>query len=229
MGIFVYGRRTDFLNVMRKVVPDSAVFYEDAEEAKKAISSSDIQIIIIGLEKEDTTGMGLAYYFRRIHRYYLTPIIFVADSDCYEEKAFREIRCYDYLYPSVSEKRVREVLYFLMEKMDPLFVPKGLVIRRRHEIYRFETEDILYLEILNKHLVIHTLFCVFELPYHPIGECVAQTQGELIQCHRSMAVNRKYIESIHYGKRRIYLKNCPDSIFLGPKYMKQIRAAFDVN
>lgn len=225
--ILVYSKDQKSCRMITSALGSSAVLVDSQADAKKYISGREIKVLLIDLENAEKEGIALAYYLRGIHRFYLTPIIFLAKNDRYERQAFREIHCHDYLRKPVQAKQLREIVNLLCEKLDPLYIPKGLVIRMRSGIYRFEISDIIYIEILNKNLIIHTLYDIWEFPYRPIRECVEQGRGELVQCHRSMAVNRHFVEHIDYLNRQIRLTKRPERVLLGPKYIKGIRALFD--
>lgn len=225
--ILVYSRDRESCRMITSALGSSAVLVDSQADAKKYISGREIKVLLIDLENSEKEGIALAHYLRGIHRHYLTPIVFFAENDQYERQAFHEIHCHEYLYKPVQPDKIREIVNLLCEKLDPYYIPKGLVIRMRGGTYRFEISDIIYIEILNKNLVVHTLYDVWEFPYRPIRDCVVQGRGELVQCHRSMAVNRHFVERIDYLNRQIRLIKRPERVPLGPKYIKGLRALFD--
>ena len=83
------------------------------------------------------------------------------------------------------------------------------------------------MEILNRNLIIHTLFDVLSFPYRRLGECIDQGRGELIQCHRAIAVNRAYVERLDYMKRLVILRDELGTVMMGRKYIHNLREQFD--
>lgn len=227
MDVLVYSNEQEICQLAASTPDDRMMLVHTLEEAGKCICNRNINVVIIDLEAAEEEGIALAHYLRGIHRYYLTPIVFLAKNDRYEKTAFREIHCYDYLYKPIQWKQLSEIVNLLCDKLDPNYIPKGLVIRLRNDVYRFEISDVFYVEILNKNLIIHTKYEDWKFPYRPIQECVEQGRGELVQCHRAMAVNRHFVERIDYLNRNILLKGRKDNVLLGPKYMPGIRALFD--
>ena len=227
MEVLVYSKEEKFCRMIHSFFAEQIMLVHTLGEAKRWICSRKISVVIIDLEQAGEEGIALAHYLREIHRHYLTPIIFLADDDAYEREAFREIRCYDYLCKPVRPEMLREVVNLLCDKLDPNCIPKSLVIRLRNDVYRFEISDVVYLEIFNKKLIIHTQYEDWDFPYRPIRECVGQGRGELVQCHRAMAVNRHYVERVDDQNRNILLKGRGDKVLLGPKYMRGIRSLFD--
>lgn len=227
MEVLVYSREPELCRKIHSVFDEPIMLVHTLGDAKNRICKRKINVVIIDLDGAGEEGIALAHYLRGIHRYYLTPIIFLAEDEAYEREAFREIRCYDYLHKPVCFEKLREIVNLLSDKLDPNCIPKGLVIRLRRDVYRFEIADVVYIEILNKRLIVHTEYEDWNFPYRPIGECVGQGRGELVQCHRAMAVNRRYVERIDYQNRNILLKGRSDRVLLGPKYMRGIRSLFD--
>ena len=101
------------------------------------------------------------------------------------------------------------------------------MINTRLGIHMFEAKDILYLEICNKTLYVHTRYDVFSFPYRKLGVCMEQCGGDLVQCHRSIAVNCLYVKKIDYVNRQICLVKQYGNVALGRKYMKGLRKQFD--
>lgn len=223
MEILMYSNEPVTCDVYARVLGNMVVLVRSLEEAKEYAGNHDVKAFLIDIIKKEEDGLALAYYLREIHRYSMTPILFLATDDKFASEAHKEIHCYDYIYMPISPYSLKETLVILCEKMDPNFIPQGITVRLRSGHYRFEIKNIIYVEILNKKLVLHTRYNIWEFPYRPIKEFVAQSRGELVQCHRSMAVNRKYVKRIDYLNRTIELTNRPDKILLGPKYMEGIR------
>lgn len=224
MEILMYSTDPATCDIMLPVLGDMVILIRSLEEAKKYISNHDVKAFLIDLvNTEEEDGLALAYYLRDIHRYCMTPLLFLAKDNQYVRLAYKEFRCYDYLRKPLSPYLLKDTLTLLCEKLDPDYCPKGIVVRLRSGIHRFEIKDITYVEILNKKLIIHTLYNVWKFPYRPIKEFLQQGRGELVQCHRSMAVNRQYVQHIDYLNRTIELTNSPDKVLLGPKYMEGIR------
>lgn len=227
MDILVYVKEEKTHRLITSALGEAAVFVKELPDVQKAIGRNRFKVILIDLEDGEEDGMRMAHYLRGIHRYYLTPVVFLAKDDRCKWQAYQKIRCYDYIYKPFKQRNLRETINLLCNKLDPEHIPKGLVIRSRAEIYRFEISDILFVEILNKNLILHTIYGIWEFPYHSIGECIAQGRGELIQCHRAMAVNRRYVKRIDYMNRSIILENTSEQVLLGPKFMQGIRNLFD--
>lgn len=90
-----------------------------------------------------------------------------------------------------------------------------------------ETTDILYIEVMNRNLLVHTWYDILTFPYRQLGLCIEQCRGDLIQCHRSIAVNCDYVEKLDYVNRLVHLKKEFGVVAMGRKYMDGLRERFD--
>lgn len=228
MKFLLYSEDSHTCDIVAPILGELIVLCRSLPEAKEYVRTHDVKAFIIELilnDEED--GLALAHYVREIHRYSMTPIIFLALDSRYEREAYKVFRCYDYMSKAISPYWLRDTLVILREKIDPDFTPQGISVRLRTGDFRIQLRNILYMEILNKELVIHTLYNVWNFPYRPIKQFVEQARGELVQCHRSMAVNRRFVERIDYLNRTIHLKDRPEKVLLGPKYMEGIRDLLD--
>lgn len=199
----------------------------NSDRAKDILQQQNIKAVLIDLEEQEREGLNFAAYLREIHRYYLLPVIFLAVDRTYEEMAFHEIHCFDYVIKPVRMEQMIEILNLLSGRLDPWCIPKGLVLHVKEGVYRMEMSDIVYVEILNRNLIVHTIFDALVFPYRRLGECIAQGRGELIQCHRAIAVNRTYVERLDYTNKLVYLKEEMGTVMIGRKFISDLREEFD--
>lgn len=197
------------------------------ERAREILYSNEIKAVLIDLEDNAEDGFSLASYLRQIHRYYLIPLIFLASGWRYENKAFHDFHCFDYIIKPVPIENVIKILNLICGQLDPSQIPGGLVLRIREGVHRIELSDIVYLEILNRNLIVHTLYDVRSFPYRRLRECIDQGQGELVQCHRSIVVNCAYVERLDYAGRLVLLKDGRGAVAMGRKYMESLRVRLD--
>lgn len=193
------------------------------EKAKEILYCNKIKAVLIDLEDNEQEGFVLASYLRQIHRYYLLPLIFLAPDCRYEKTAFHTFHCFDYIIKPAAIENVMRILNLICGQLDPFQIPGGLVLRIRGGVHRIEMSDIVYLEILNRNLIVHTIYDERAFPYRRLGECIDQGRGELVQCHRSIAVNCAYVERLDYAERQVLLKKDMGAVAMGRKYMEDFR------
>lgn len=227
VDILVFCREMVEFSGMGQAADTGMIATTHLEEAKKILYSQKIKAVIVDLEGMEGEGLSLVSYLRGIHKYYLLPVIFLAADATYESQAFHVFHCFDYVTKPICTEKLMEMLNLLRGRLDPCRVPKGLILRVRGGIHRMEIMDILYIEILNRMLVVHTRYDIQTFPYRQLGECIDQCQGDLIQCHRSIAVNCEYVEKLDYANRLVYLKKEFGTVAMGRKYMDGLRQRFD--
>lgn len=222
MEILVMSRDNDLFRMMKQIGIRTFLWARNIREAKQMLISKDVKMIVIDLQGQEKEGFSLALYIRGIHRHYLTPLIMLAENNRYEKQSFCEAHCFAYYTKPIRDEKLWNHMNMIMSVMDPSYIPLGLVFRTRDGIHRVEISDIRYLEILKHNIYVHTSYDVLRYPYRTMSDCLSQGRGQLLQCHRSLAVNRDYIEYIDYSNRTIYLKGNQETIDIGPKYIKTL-------
>ena len=225
--VLVFSKHIEAYRGLKEYLQPDIALVNNAGRAKDMLRQQYIKAVLIDLEGQEKEGFELAFYLRGIHRYYLLPLIFLAEDRAYEEMAFHEIHCFDYVTKPVLMDQMIEILNLLSGRLDPACIPKGLVLRVKEGVYRVAMSEVVYVEILNRNLIIHTLFDVLSFPYRRLGECIDQGRGELIQCHRAIAVNRAYVERLDYMKRLVILRDELGTVMMGRKYIHNLREQFD--
>ena len=227
--ILVFVREESRWHGAGSICDSGMVLTSQLDLAKRILSGGHIKALLVDLEGQEKEGLSLVSYLRGIHKYYLMPVIFLAEDATYESMAFHVYHCFDYVTKPICVEKMMEILNLLRGRLDPYRVPKGLILRVRGGIHRMETEDILYIEVLNRNLVVHTRYDILTFPYRQLGSCIDQCRGDLIQCHRSIAVNCNYVEKLDYVNRLVHLKMEFGTVAMGRKYMEGLRERFDGN
>lgn len=225
--ILIFCKEKETFDELSQAMPCRIEIVSQVERAKEQLYCCNIRAVIIDLEEQEQDGFLLAAYLRGIYRYYLLPVIFLAGDYRCERAAFHDFHCFDYLKKPVPVEKLTGIINLVSGRLDSPQIPKGLVIRARDGIHRVEMADIIYLEVLNKNLVVHTIYEERHFPYRRLGECIDQGRGDLVQCHRSIVVNCAYVERLDYAERQVLLKRGMGAVAMGKKYMKELRERLD--
>lgn len=199
----------------------------EKREAEEAVQLNTYRLILIDLEGKEKEGIEFAFFVRGLREYGLTPILFFAGDREYEQLAFHEIHCYDYMVKPICEEEIIRILYLYLTHI-PVFDEKRRMSFQVHgEEYVIPIQDIVYMEVMNRSIFVHTVSQILEVPYRKLCDCMACGEGEFIQCHRSCIVNRSYIRKIDYVNHKIELKDSTEKIDMGRKYERMLRHKFD--
>lgn len=219
------GKILAFQGKQKKFVPKTDLIHTvtGLKEGKSALQKRQYQIVLIDLDEAGDKGMEFACFLRALHDYYLTPVIFFAKDDTYQQEAFHDIHCYDYLLKPVSYEEILKIIHLYLSTKEKEPVAVFLDFKIHGVLYQIPLTEIVYLETINRSIEIHTCHSVQIVPYLTLRNCLEQGQGRLLQCHRSMAVNRDFVERIDHARRRIWLKEDYGWLDLGRRYQKSVR------
>ncbi len=206
----------------------SGVYYiSDMEYAKEVLQEKRISFIVIDLEDAEEEGIDFALFVRGLEKYSLLPIVFLAPNANWEQAAFHEIHCYDFFVKPLKKEDVVTILYLYVMR-DDLDAGERTVSFRLHGIVtKIDIENIVFMRSSQRCIHIHQKDKVTDIPYMRLKDCLWEQYG-MVQCHRSVIVNEKYVENIDFTNHYIQLRDNLGQIEMGRKYMQDMRRRFDV-
>ena len=198
-------------------------------KAKRHMIFESFLFIIIDLEETEALGIELAGYIRQIPRQYMTPIFFLAGDRVYEEYAFHEIHCYDYFVKPLKPEDKRKILRFCRQRLDEGEKARSIVFSVGRDRYPVNEKDILYLESLNRTVVVHTVHDEMQVPSLRLRDFVKENDGMFLQIHRGTVVNRSRIQCVDAVNAMVELDCNGIQLKIGKTYMDSVRKSFDEN
>lgn len=154
--------------------------------------SDNIDIFFLDIEMKDITGIDVAKKIRETND--KAEIIFTTGLIDYMQIGY-EVRAYRYLLKPIQFEKLKEHINKcvddIMRKRS-----KNLIIKNKGSIYNIAIEDIMFVEVINKDIMIHTKKQVYKLK-----TSMRQIEKELerydfYRCHKGFLVNIKKIDSI---------------------------------
>lgn len=223
------GENTDKFETAGKTGQAEHVMRIVTEEkgAEEAVQTKTYRFILIDLEGMEESGIAFAFFVRGLKEYRMTPILFFAKDKKYEQMAFHDIHCYDYMVKPICTEEMLRIVYLYLTHSPNLVEDSQIRFRVYGEDYMISVQDIIYMEALNRSVFVHTVNYILEVPYMKLRDCVSYGEGAFLQCHRSYIVNRRYIRKIDYVNHQIELKDAKEKIFMGRKYERLLRHKFD--
>ncbi len=201
------------------------IIYHSADVLKYAILD-DYDIFCLDTKFTEISGFEIAKKIRDMAKYKLTPIIFIAESLKDEDKitAFEEIHCYDYIVkPFIDERLKKPLCEIICNKIKKKGKTEYLDLVDRGCSYHINQNDMVYIEIQNKKLMITTVKKKIVLHTYTLHNVLNKLTSNFVQCHKSYAINLNYIKRIEPEGNVISLE-CTDSIIpIGRKYKKNLK------
>ncbi|MDE7334262.1 MAG: LytTR family DNA-binding domain-containing protein [Lachnospiraceae bacterium] len=216
---------------VRELYPDAEVsLYQSGEELLLACVRPDI--LLLDIKMPGKNGMETAREFRRSNKN--TIIIFVTALEDYVFQAF-DVGAFHYLVKPFDEKKFMEVMSNAAE--ESLERKRGkyangkknlpaLIINTGGRHIAVNLEEIIYAEVYDRKVVIHTMDTDIEY-YGRMKELEKKAGDDFYRSHRAFLVNfnfvRKYDGSIIYlekGQALMSKQNYRDFV---KKYLKYIQ------
>lgn len=184
-------------NYLEKILPQITNQYEilifnSGEELFDSYPDK-IDIFLLDIQMEKLNGMDTARRIREIDNKNV-EIIFTTSIVDYIQEGY-EVRAYRYLLKPI---KFEELQKHILSCIDIITKNKesNLIINTKGEIYKININEITYIEILKKDMIIHTLS-----KYYEVKMSMEKIEKELelynfFRCHRSFLVNINYIENI---------------------------------
>lgn len=152
----------------------------------------DTDIFFLDIEMKKISGMDVARKIREVGD--SSEIIFTTGLIDYIQDGY-EVRAYRYLLKPIKFNRlkyhVNECIKDILKRHE-----NNLVVVNKGSVYKVEIDEITFIEVINKDIIIHTKNQTYNTKTN-----MKSIEKELIKynfyrCHKSFLVNIKYVESI---------------------------------
>ena len=173
---------------------DIVGFYDGASLLESA-SATDYDVIFLDIKMSAPDGMETARKLREMR--FKGYIIFVTVLEDYVFDAF-EVSAYDYLVKPVENEKFLRTMSRLQKQLESSFI----TIQRDGQNYFLNLDDILYCEVLNRKIYIHTLDRGTFDYYGKIEDLEKRLTGSnrnFFRCHRSFLVNLAHLNGFGHG------------------------------
>lgn len=196
-----------------------------AGQALKISNTYDISLFIIDIQLTDYKGTDLANELRDLQKYKYTPMIFATAIATEELRAYREIKCYDYLVKPFTKEEVKTSVLNVLDYLHTIKIDVPIVrIEQKGFIFEYQLQDIVYIESFGKKMVIHMKNPDGDLIQEDIAGYSLKSildllkNGPFQQCHKSYIINTDFIERIVKAKSTLSLRGTSISLPIGNKY-----------
>lgn len=192
---------------VQRIYPHAALlFYQSGEELLRSDSRPDI--LLLDIQMAGKNGMETAREFRGNHKD--TVLIFVTALEDYVFQAF-DVGAFHYLVKPFDDIKFEEVLKNAAKQLEDRKNEEAestkhepsLVVTTGGKHITVDPEDIVYAEVFDRKVILHTLHEDIEY-YGKMKELEAKIGDDFYRPHRSYLVNLNYIRK--YDASTIYLE-----------------------
>lgn len=162
-------------------------------------------ILFLDIQMSGKNGIETAKELRRRHKN--TILIFVTALSEYVYEAF-DVNAFHYLVKPFSAEKMREVLSKALQQLDDTeaigqLPPQMLLIKRGRLSTKVLLSDIIYAEVFNRKVMLHTVNGDIEY-YGKLTDLSEQAGEDFYRTHRAYLVNLKYVEK--YNSTTVWLE-----------------------
>ena len=205
------GNRENLLRMLGTYCPQIKIsaICSSVTEARTVLPEAKPDILFLDIQMPDKSGMETAMELRKKNK--RTILIFVTALEEYVFQAF-DVGAYHYLVKPFSEEKFAEVLQKAVkeleerEKAESAETEKktpSLMITSGGKHIAVHWEDIVYAEIFDRKILLHTMDEDIEY-YGKMKELETKAGDSFYRSHRAYLVNFDYIRK--YDATTIYLK-----------------------
>ena len=153
----------------------------------------DVDIFLLDIQLEEIDGMNLARKLRSMYDKNV-EIIFITSLIDYVQEGY-EVRAYRYLIKPI---KLDDLEMHLISCFNEIERNKGkdLILNSKTEIFKINTADIYYIEVLKREITIYTK--IFEYSINMTMDSIERkiNQKNFYRCHKSYLVNLDYVGNV---------------------------------
>ena len=200
--------REMIIDKVKKFYPaEDIVSYGSGREVLDALQLPDILFLDIQMPEMD--GLETAGELRKLNRQMI--IIFVTVTEDYVFQSF-DVGAFHYLIKPFEDEKFAEVLHnavrqFRERKTERMGIKRelpSLVVTTKGKHITVPMEDVVYAEVYNRKIIIHTMDADIEF-YGKMKELEKKAGDDFYRPHRAYLINLNFIRK--YDARTIYLEN----------------------
>ncbi|EQF26178.1 response regulator [Clostridioides difficile CD160] len=168
--------------------------YLSGEELLKS-NLKDIDILFLDIKMEKLNGMDTARKIREVDNE--MEIIFITSLIDYVQEGY-EVRAYRYLLKPIELEELKKHVLTCIKDIE-INRDSYITIKNKSNTYKIYLNEIKYIEVQKKDMLIHTINKNFDIRYS-----LSKIEKELnlykfIRCHKSFIVNLSYVENIKHN------------------------------
>lgn len=155
-------------------------------------SLKNIDILLLDIQMGQINGMDTARKIREVDND--MEIIFITSLIDYVQEGY-EVRAYRYLLKPIELEELKKHVLTCIKEIEKN-KNNYIVIKNKSNTYKIDSNEIKYIEVQKKDMLIHTINKSFDARYSLEKIEKDLKQDKFVRCHKSFLVNLSYVENI---------------------------------
>ncbi|KPI55738.1 chemotaxis protein CheY [Clostridioides difficile] len=152
----------------------------------------DIDILLLDIKMEKLNGMDTARKIREVDNE--MEIIFITSLIDYVQEGY-EVRAYRYLLKPIEFEELKKHVLACIKDIE-INKESYITIKNKSNTYKIYLNQIKYIEVQKKDMLIHTINKNFDVRYSLSKIEKELNPYQFIRCHKSFIINLSYVENI---------------------------------
>lgn len=210
-------------NYIKNILDKEHIEYElrkycSGEELLEA-NLKDVDILLLDIKMDNINGMDVA---RKIREYgNKMEIIFITSLIDYVQDGY-EVKAYRYLLKPINFEELKKHLLTCIKEIK-LNKKNYIIIKNKSNTYKINSNEITYIEVQKKDMLIHTINKNFQVKYSLEKVEKDLNLDTFVRCHKSFIVNLSYVENI---KSNIAILESGEEVAVSRYRYKDIKTKF---
>ncbi|WP_186429736.1 LytTR family DNA-binding domain-containing protein [Clostridium sp. BSD9I1] len=230
-------QRLNLKKMLQEIDCDLKIYEaQDKDEALEILNNENIELFFIDISLKNSSGLDLALELRKIPKYELSWIVFLTTHVQYMFQAFKEIHCYDYIIKPYEKD---EVIKLTKKLISGTYINNIAINERKYVVFeinkgistRLYIDEIIFIEMSLRTCIVHTKQGKYEIKRLTLKKALELIDSDdIIQCHKSFAVNINHIngiESISSRLSNIHFDNYDKTALLGYMFKNIVEERFN--
>ncbi|CEN21863.1 LytR/AlgR family response regulator transcription factor [Paraclostridium sordellii] len=183
----------DYLdNILKNINREYEIQKYSSGEELLGGNLKDIDILLLDIQMEQINGMDTARKIRKVDN--KMEIIFITSLIDYVQEGY-EVRAYRYLLKPIELDELKKHVLTCIKEIETN-KNNYILIKNKSNTYKISSNEITYVEVQKKDMLIHTINKNFDVNYSLEKIEKDLNLDKFIRCHKSFLVNLSYVENI---------------------------------
>ena len=151
----------------------------------------EIDILLLDIQMGQINGMDTARKIREVDN--KMEIIFITSLIDYVQDGY-EVKAYRYLLKPIELEELKKHVLTCIKEIENK--NNCILIKNKSNTYKIQSNEIKYIEVQKKNMLIHTINKTFDVRYSLEKIEKDLKLDKFVRCHKSFLVNLSYVENI---------------------------------